>query len=43
MAGEEIGIETDAPWSPTQRDQPSATPGSTESRALTSGGSTSSR
>ena len=36
-------IEIESPWSPTHSLQPSATPGSTESRAFTSGGSTSSR
>src|SRR5579884_691584 len=34
---------TESPWSPTHCFQPSATPGSTERRARTSGGSTSSR
>ena len=36
-------IEIESPWSPTHLLQPSSTPGSTESRARTSGGSTSSR
>src|SRR5438034_651608 len=35
--------ESASPWSPIQRSQPRRTPGSTESRARTSGGSTSSR
>src|SRR5207244_9066970 len=35
--------EIESPWSPTHRFQPSPTPGSTDSRAFTSGGSTSSR
>ncbi len=36
-------IEIESPSSPTHLLQPSATPASTESRAFTSGGSTSSR
>src|SRR5207249_4045372 len=36
-------IETEPPWSPTHLLHPSATPGSTDKRAFTSGGSTWSR